>query len=94
MPTGTIDRFVDVSRTVTLREHMEGDRRIYGEACRVGAFGGDVAPLRPRRCTLCACWPWEAVTRHRFHAGQGSELLTFLARIMEHCIRTWLDLPR
>jgi len=29
----------------------------------------------------------------RFHAGQGTELLGFLARVLEHCVRTWLDLP-
>ena len=34
-------------------------------------------------------------TRHPgyFNPGQGTELLAFLARILEHCIRTWLDLP-
>jgi uncharacterized protein YigA (DUF484 family) len=31
-------------------------------------------------------------TRHPgyFNAGQGTELLTFLARVLEHCIRQWL----
>ncbi len=29
-----------------------------------------------------------------FHPGQGTELLTFLARVVERCIRGWLDLPR
>ena len=28
-----------------------------------------------------------------FHQGQGTELLTFLARVVERCIRCWLDLP-
>ena len=30
----------------------------------------------------------------RFDPGQGTELLSFLARILELCIRTWLELPR
>lgn len=35
-------------------------------------------------------------SRHegRFDASQGTELLGFLARILELCIRTWLGLPR
>lgn len=28
-----------------------------------------------------------------FHTGQGTELLVFLARVVERCIRGWLDLP-
>ena len=33
-------------------------------------------------------------TRHPgyFHAGQGTELLSFLARVIEHCLRLWLGL--
>ena len=33
-------------------------------------------------------------TRHPgyFNAGQGTELLTFLARVLEHCLRQWLGL--
>ena len=35
-------------------------------------------------------------TRHPgyFDPGQGTDLLHFLARIVEHCIRAWLELPR
>lgn len=29
-----------------------------------------------------------------FHPQQGTELLSFLARVLEHCLRHWLDLPR
>ncbi|HYD32191.1 MAG TPA: DUF484 family protein [Azospirillaceae bacterium] len=29
----------------------------------------------------------------RFHTGLGGELLTFLAQVVERCIRSWLDLP-
>ncbi len=28
-----------------------------------------------------------------FHPGQGTELIDFLARVVERCIRDWLDLP-
>jgi uncharacterized protein YigA (DUF484 family) len=29
-----------------------------------------------------------------FHAGQGTELMSFLGRVIEFGIRTWLDLPK
>ena len=31
--------------------------------------------------------------RTRFHSGQATELLQFLARVLEKLIRVWLDLP-
>ncbi len=35
-------------------------------------------------------------TRHPgyFHAGQGTELMSFLGRIIEFGVRSWLDLPK
>ena len=93
VPAGTIDKIVDVSRTITLREHVEGDRRIYGEA--VGLVRSEaMLRLSVRDDAPCALLALGSRNPERFHAGQDSELLTFLARIMEHCIRTWLDLPR
>ncbi len=93
VPTGTIDRIVEVSRTVTLREDIEGDRRIYGEASGL-VRSEAMLRLSVRDDAPCALLALGSRDPARFHSGQGSELLTFLARIMEHCIRTWLDLPR
>lgn len=93
VPTGTIDRIVEVSRTVTLRNDIEGDFRIYGEA--QGLVRSEaMLRLSVRDDAPCALLALGSRDPARFHSGQGSELLTFLARIMEHCIRTWLDLPR
>lgn len=93
VPIGTIDKIVDPSRTITLREHVEGDRRIYGEASGL-VRSEAMLRLSIRDDAPCALLALGSRDPDRFHAGQGSELLTFLARIMEHCIRTWLDLPR
>lgn len=93
VPTGTIDKIVEVSRTVTLRNDIEGDFRIYGEA--QGLVRSEaMLRLSVRDDAPCALLALGSRDPARFHSGQGSELLTFLARIMEHCIRTWLDLPR
>lgn len=93
VPVGTIDRLVDVTRTVTLRDHVEGDRRIYGEAAGL-VRSEAMLRLAIRDDAPCALLALGSRDPDRFHAGQGSELLGFLAQIMEHSIRTWLDLPR
>ena len=93
VPVGTIDRIVDVSRAVTLRDNVEGDRRIYGEAAGL-VRSEALLRLTVRQDAPIALLALGSRDPSRFHAGQGSELLIFLAAIMEHCIRTWLDLPR
>lgn len=93
VPVGTIERLVDISRAVTLREDIEGDRRLYGEAA--GLVRSEVLlRLTVREGAPIALLALGSRDPQRFHAGQGSELLVFLAAIMEHSIRTWLDLPR
>jgi len=93
VPVGTIDKILDVSRTVSLRENVEGDRRIYGEAAGL-VRSEAMLRLSVREDAPCALLAMGSREPDRFHKGQGSELLTFLARILEHSIRTWLDLPR
>ena len=93
VPVGTIDKILDVSRTVSLRENVEGDRRIYGEAAGL-VRSEAMLRLSVREDAPCALLAMGSREPDRFHTGQGSELLTFLARILEHSIRTWLDLPR
>lgn len=93
VPIGTIDGLLDVARTVTLREHIEGDKQIYGEASGL-VRSEAMLRLSIRDDAPCALLALGSRDPDRFHAGQGSELLAFLCRIMEHSIRTWLDLPR
>jgi len=93
VPIGTIDRIVDTSRAVTLRDTIEGDRRIYGEAAGL-VRSEALLRLTVREDAPVALLALGSREPARFHPGQGSELLVFLAAIMEHCIRTWLDLPR
>lgn len=93
VPAGTIEKIVETSRVVTLRESIEGDRRIYGEAAGL-VRSEALLRLAVREDAPVALLALGSRDPSRFHPGQGSELLVFLASIMEHCIRTWLDLPR
>jgi uncharacterized protein YigA (DUF484 family) len=91
LPAGHVGELLGGSHDVLLRDDAEGDHAVFGPAAglvRSDAFirldiGNGVPP------GLLAFG-----TRHPgyFNAGQGTELLTFLARVLEHCIRQWLGL--
>lgn len=93
LPDGTIAKTVEGGRAVTLRANVSGDRRLFGEAA--GLVRSDaLLRLTVREDGPPALLAMGSRQPERFHPGQGTELLAFLANIMEHCIRTWLDLPR
>lgn len=93
LPDGTIAKAVDGERHVTLRDNVSGNRRIFGEAAGL-VRSEALLRLRVRDDAPPALLALGSREPRRFHPGQGTELLAFLARVMEHCIRTWLDLPR
>jgi len=93
LPDGTIAKVLGSDREVTLRDNISGDRRIFGEAA--GLVRSDaLLRLVVREDGPPALLAMGSREPRRFHPGQGTELLAFLAHVMEHCIRTWLDLPR
>jgi hypothetical protein len=86
---GTIDAILAPGREVVLRDDVHGDPEIFGEA----------APLVRSDALIRLGFGEEKPigmlafgTRHPgyFNPGQGTELLSFLARILEHCVRAWL----
>ncbi|MFB3102224.1 MAG: DUF484 family protein [Alphaproteobacteria bacterium] len=93
LPDGTIAKVIGSERDVTLRDNVSGDRRIFGEAA--GLVRSDaLLRLVVRENGPPALLALGSREPRRFHPGQGSELLAFLAHVMEHSICTWLDLPR
>jgi len=89
---GLIDQVMGSGRDVLLRDEVEGDARI---------FGGGAGLVRSDallRLNFDASAPAGLIafgTRHPgyFDSGQGTELLHFLARILEYCVRSWLHWP-
>jgi len=90
LPLGTVNRLLDGSHEVRLDGEAEADPMVYGgmrslvrsQALIRLEFGG-------RESTgLLALGSRE---EDKFHARQGKELLTFLARVTEYCVRSWLD---
>lgn len=78
---------------VVLRADVVGDPRLFGGSAEL--VRSDVLA----RLSISASAPpgLLALGARRpgmFHPDQGAELVTFLAKVIEHVIRTWLDLPR
>ncbi|MFO1059082.1 MAG: DUF484 family protein [Dongiaceae bacterium] len=92
LPAGLVGELLGNGRDTLLRDDVEGDPRIFGAAA--GLVRSD-ALLRITASPAAPVGLLAFGTRHPgyFNPGQGTELLSFLARVLEHAIRTWLDLP-
>ncbi|MDE1149555.1 MAG: DUF484 family protein [Azospirillaceae bacterium] len=87
---GAINRWLN-KRDVILRGNIQGLTEIYGPAAPIirseALVRLQIGPEAP--IGLLAFGSRDA---DLFHAGQGTELLCFLARVVERCIRGWLAL--
>jgi uncharacterized protein YigA (DUF484 family) len=90
---GSVDRIMGKSRQVLLRDDTTGDPEVFGGAAEL-VRSDALLRLKPSKAAPNALLAFG--TRHPgyFHPGQGTELLSFLGRIIEFGIRSWLDLPR
>lgn len=89
---GTVDRLLGPKRAVMLRADADLEESVFGGAATLVRSDALV------RLAVGSTTPAGVLafgTRHPgfFNGNQGTELLTFLARVLEHCIRGWLDLP-
>ncbi len=92
IPAGTVDRLLGPGRDALLRDETEGDVEIFGSGA--GLVRSD-ALLRLDPSPAIPVGLIAFGTRHPgyFNAGQGTDLLIFLKRVLEHCVRQWLDPP-
>ncbi len=89
---GTVDRLIGPDQAIALRETVEGDPAIFGSGA--GLIASDaLLRLSISGTTPTALLALGSRQADQFHPGQGTELLAFLARVVERCIRGWLDLP-
>jgi uncharacterized protein YigA (DUF484 family) len=93
LEAGSVDELLGQQHDVLLRSDVVGDPALFG-ASAAGLVRSD-ALVRLRVSTGAP--PGLLVLGARkpgvFNPGQGTELLTFLAHVVEHQIRAWLDLP-
>ncbi len=92
LPPGTVDAVLGRGREALLRDDVAGDPAIFGAAA--GLVRSDaLLRVSPSRLASPVLLAFGARHPGYFHPGQGTELLTFLVRVLEHAMRKWLDLP-
>ena len=90
---GMVDETMGPDRDIVLRAKAPAEHQVFGEAV------GLVRSAALLRLPLNAFGPMALLAfgsgeDDRFHPGQGTELLGFLARTLTHTMRQWLSLPR
>jgi len=87
-----VDCLMGKGQNIVLRDAAPGDPAIFG------AGAGLVASYALMRLSISSATPPAVLALgsrqpDHFHPGQGTELLLFLARVVENCVRGWLNLP-
>ena len=90
LPRGTIDRLMAGGRDVVMIEDRPGDPVLFGSAATL-VRSQALLRLDLRRDAPIGMLAMGARNPGRFHPGQGSELLAFLADVVELTMRGWLD---
>lgn len=90
-PPGLVDSVLG-RRPVLLRSDVVGDPEIYGHGAGL-VRSEALIRLRVSEDTPQGLLAFGSREPDMFHPGQGTELVCFLARVVERSIRAWLDLP-
>lgn len=89
---GEIDEVFGEGRQVLLRERTEENDRLFGPAAAL-VRSDALVRLKLTGTAPAAMLALGSRQEARFHPGQGTELLSFLAEVVARCLRRWLDLP-
>jgi len=90
---GSVDELLGAGHDVMLRADVVGDPALFGQAAAGLVRSDALVRLRVSSATPIGLLALGARKPGVFHPGQGTELLSFLAQVIEHSIRAWLDLP-
>ncbi len=89
---GAVARLVGSGRNILLRAETLGDPVLFGEAAQKVQSDALIG-LKITKAAPPGLLALGSRTAGRFHADQGTDLLTFLADALGRSIRAWLDLP-
>lgn len=89
---GSVAELLGPSHAVALRSHQPGEAVLFGPAAGIVASDA-LLRLEVSAATPPALLALGSRDPEHFAEGQGTELLQFLARSLEHLIRAWLELP-
>jgi len=90
---GSVRSLVPDGQSCILRSDISGDPDLFGAAAPL-VRSDALMRLKVSDATRPALLALGSRTAGKFHPGQATELLTFLARVLESLVRGWLDLPR
>ena len=93
LPAGGVDALLGEASDVLLTQHCQGEVAIFGPAAKLIASQALVR-LSASQLAPVGLLALGSRDAERFHPGQGTELLQFLARVLARLIRGWLNLPR
>lgn len=93
IPRGETDRILGPGRDVVLTTKLFESRPIFGPAADL-VRSEALLRLHPSKYCPTGILAIGSRTEGTFDPGQGTELLAFLGRVVELCIRTWLGLPK
>lgn len=93
MPRGETDRVLGQGRDVVLVSNLAQAPSIFGPAADL-VRSEALLRLHPSSHCPTGILAIGSRTEGTFDPGQATELLAFLARVVELCIRTWLGLPK
>lgn len=90
LPAGAIDSFIGKNQTIALDQDVSADPLIFGSASPLVQSQAlvrlEISDMAPP-----AVLAFGSRDNDRFHPGQATELLNFLARVLETQMRIWLD---
>jgi uncharacterized protein YigA (DUF484 family) len=90
LPRGTIDRTIGAGKELALVPDAPPDAQIFGSAATL-VRSQALLRLQLRRDAPQGILAFGSRTANKFHPGQGTELLTFLGKVVELTFRGWLD---
>ncbi len=91
LEAGEVDRLLGAGHDFVLYPKAPGGRAIYGAGAGL-VLSQALLRLRANAHVPTGLLALGSRYEGRFDPGQGAEHLAFLARTLEHCIRTWLGL--
>jgi uncharacterized protein YigA (DUF484 family) len=89
---GAVDELVGSGRDYILYRRRPGERAVFGGATGL-VRSSALLRLRFGANGKAGILALGSRNDDTFHPGQGTELLSFLARVVEMCVKAWLDLP-
>lgn len=92
LPAGTINGLLGPDKDVVLVSGMLDDGTVFGAGAGLVRSAG-LARLRAVDPFPEGLLALGSRREGSFHAGQGTEVLTFLARVLERCLHGWLARP-